>query len=310
MLTEETSGLDLDEEYEIPDFDVCEICNDDGDCLDNKNHPDYKYDPWDDLTYLLCWGYIRRRDAKKKEVDTMNKEGSNLKIKDVIDYKVNKGKTLFHYINEDKSIAELVAYLTKHKIQACAVTKGVSDDGMFEDIEGEIGWGEIVRNIVNIMNDPVKKHMKSPNHTMFDSESLIKTNRVISKKRIFYIKNNDKKYYATITPDNLLSFYSEIVEPFSYLREIEMILKAILIKYDVKIPENPTIFDYNKAFFNRDFFSTLPYNLPRKPLAKNLAAIIEIRNAFFHHRVKEIDTELLKDTWKELKSISNEVYKK
>ena len=310
MLTEETSGLDFDKEYDTPDFDVCEICNDDGKCLDNKNHPNYKYDPWDDLTYLLCWGYIRGRDAKKKELDTMNKEGANLKIKDVIDYKVNNGKTLFHYINGDKSIAELVAYLTKHKIQACAVIKDVSDDGMVEDIEGEIGWGEIARNIVNIMNDPVKKHMKSPNHTMFDSESLIKTNRVISKKRIFYIKNNDKKYYATITPDNLLSFYSEIVEPFSYLREIEMILKAILIKYDVKIPGNPTIFDYNKAFFNRDFFSTLPYNLPRKPLAKNLAAIIDIRNAFFHHRVKEIDTGLLKDTWKELKAILNEVYKK
>ena len=302
--------MDFDKEYETPHFDVCEICNDDGECFDNKNHPDYKYDPWDDLTYLLCWGYIRRRDAKKKELDTMNKEGANLKIKDVIDYKVNNGKTLFHYINGDKSIAELVAYLTKNKIQACPVIKNNSDDGIFDDIDGEIGWEEISRNIANILNDPVRNHMKEPNHTLFDTESLLKRNRLIGNKRIFYIKNKNKKYYATLTPEDLLSYYSEIIKPFSYLREIEMILKAILIKCDVELPEKPTIYNYNKAFLNKDFFGKLPYNQPRKQLAKKLGEANEIRNAFFHHRVKEIDTELLKDTWKELKSISNEVYKK
>ena len=89
-----------------------------------------------------------------------------------------------------------------------------------------------------------------------------------------------------------------------------MILKAILIKCDVELPEKPTIYDYNKAFLNKDFFSKLPYNQPRKQLAKKLGETNEIRNAFFHHRVKEIDTVLLKDTWKELKAILNEVYKK
>lgn len=310
MLSEDIPELNFDKEYETPDFEVCEICNDDGQCLDNKNHPDYKYDPWDDLTYLLCWGYIRRRDAKKKDLDTMNKEGANLKIKDVIDYKVNNGKTLFHYINGDKSIAELVAYLTKHKIQACPVIKNNSDDGIFDDIDGEIGWEEISRNIANILNDPVRDHMKEPNHTLFDTESLLKRNRLIGNKRIFYIKNKNKKYYATLTPEDLLSYYSEIIKPFSYLREIEMILKAILIKCDVELPERPTIYDYNKAFLNKDFFSKLPYNQPRKQLAKKLGEANEIRNAFFHHRIKEIDTELLKDTWKELKAILNEVYKK
>lgn len=242
----------------------------------------------------------------------MDREVANLKIKDVIDYKINNDKPLFYHIGRDKSVAELVAYLTKNKIQACPVIEEISDEGIVDDIDGEIGWEEIARNIVNILNDPVSKHMKKPNHTMFDSESLLKTNRVIRKKRIFYIQNKDKKYYATIIPDDLLSFYTEIVEPFSYLRAIETIVKEILIKYDVKMPEEPkpTIFDYNKAFFNRDFFSKLPYNLPRKPLAKNFTDIIDIRNGFFHHRVKEIDIKLLKDTWVELKAILNEVHKK
>ena len=45
----------------------CSICKDQKGkitkqyCLDSVNHPTYeeRYDCWDDLTYLYCWGFVR-----------------------------------------------------------------------------------------------------------------------------------------------------------------------------------------------------------------------------------------------------------
>ena len=59
-----------------PEYSPCSICNDDGECLANENHPDYVEDIWDDLTYFDCWNYILRRDAK-------NREGTIIKVKDM-----------------------------------------------------------------------------------------------------------------------------------------------------------------------------------------------------------------------------------
>ena len=35
-------------------------------CLDNPKHPTYdeRYDCWDNLTYLDCWGFIRGNETK------------------------------------------------------------------------------------------------------------------------------------------------------------------------------------------------------------------------------------------------------
>ena len=54
--------------------DVCLICNDkrgkltDKYCLDNPKHPTYeeRYDCWDGLTYLDCWGFIRSNETKQE----------------------------------------------------------------------------------------------------------------------------------------------------------------------------------------------------------------------------------------------------
>ncbi len=50
----------------------CSICKDKKGkitkqyCLDSPKHPTYKerYDVWDDLTYLDCWGFIRFNKIK------------------------------------------------------------------------------------------------------------------------------------------------------------------------------------------------------------------------------------------------------
>ena len=50
-----------------PPYRKCSICNDKKGkitnqyCLDNPKHPTYeeRYDCWDGLTYLDCWGFIR-----------------------------------------------------------------------------------------------------------------------------------------------------------------------------------------------------------------------------------------------------------
>lgn len=55
--------------------DKCSICNDEkgkvsGEfCLDNPKHPTYeeRYDIWDDLTYLDCWGFIRINKTKEEQ---------------------------------------------------------------------------------------------------------------------------------------------------------------------------------------------------------------------------------------------------
>ena len=55
--------------------DKCSICNDEigkvsGEfCLDNPKHPTYeeRYDIWDDLTYLDCWGFIRSNKIKEEQ---------------------------------------------------------------------------------------------------------------------------------------------------------------------------------------------------------------------------------------------------
>ena len=42
----------------------CLICKDDGNCLDNPNHPNYQFDYEDGLTYLSCMNYIRLKKSK------------------------------------------------------------------------------------------------------------------------------------------------------------------------------------------------------------------------------------------------------
>ena len=286
-----------------PEESVCTICNDDGECRANKNHPDYEYDPWDGLTYFDCWNYINRRDAKIKK-------GTILKVKDLIDYKSESGSnTIFHHINQDKTIVDLMGYLTKHKIQACPVVNNIPD-GKTDRILGEIGWEEISRNISNILDDPVSKHMIEPNHNMSESMSLLKASTALKKKRIFYIFNNNKEFYATTTPDDFLDYYGEIITPFHYLREIEFILQAILYKLDVHLEEKPTFYDFNKAFLKPEIFDKLPYNRPRKELAKLLGEVNELRNAFFHHRINKINVDQLKELWVELKAIFDALNKK
>jgi hypothetical protein len=47
-----------------PRYEKCTICNDDGKCLNNPSNPNYEYDPWDDLTYIYCMGYIRYKEQE------------------------------------------------------------------------------------------------------------------------------------------------------------------------------------------------------------------------------------------------------
>jgi len=54
--------------------DKCSICKDKKGkitnqfCFDNPKHPTYKerYDCWDGLTYLDCWGFIRFNETKEE----------------------------------------------------------------------------------------------------------------------------------------------------------------------------------------------------------------------------------------------------
>tara|TARA_S200000501_G_scaffold218969_1_gene205502 strand:+ start:285 stop:518 length:234 start_codon:yes stop_codon:yes gene_type:complete len=58
---------------------LCSVCNDKkgkltGEyCADNELHPTYKerYDPWDNLTYLDCWAYIRCNETKEEHEERM-----------------------------------------------------------------------------------------------------------------------------------------------------------------------------------------------------------------------------------------------
>lgn len=289
-----------------PEYSPCSICNDDGECLANENHPDYVEDIWDDLTYFDCWNYILRRDAK-------NREGTIIKVKDIIKYKSSLGNDTFYHINKNKTIAELIAYLTKNKLEAVPVVNTFNDNKT-DKILGEIGWEEIWRNISNITNDPVSKHMSEPNHDMADSRSLLKVSSALEKKRIFYIYHieQDKEvFYATLTPKDLLEYYGKIIKPFHYLREIEIIMKSILIKMDVvHLDDKKTIKEYIDIILDEKVYEKLPYNQPRKSLSTLLGSTNQLRNAFFHHRIEKTDNKLLKETWTELKAIFKEVYKK
>lgn len=46
-------------------------------CLDNPKHPTYKdrYDCWDGLTYLDCWGFIRSNETKEEYEKRMSERG-------------------------------------------------------------------------------------------------------------------------------------------------------------------------------------------------------------------------------------------
>ena len=45
-------------------------------CLDNPKHPTYKerYDCWDGLTYLDCWGFIRSNETKEEHKVRINQK--------------------------------------------------------------------------------------------------------------------------------------------------------------------------------------------------------------------------------------------
>ena len=57
-----------------PPYRKCSICNDKKGkitnqyCLDNPKHPTYeeRYDCWDGLTYLECWGFIGMSETKQE----------------------------------------------------------------------------------------------------------------------------------------------------------------------------------------------------------------------------------------------------
>tara|TARA_A100001201_G_scaffold102603_1_gene88031 strand:- start:248 stop:478 length:231 start_codon:yes stop_codon:yes gene_type:complete len=57
----------------------CSICNNKRGkltneyCEDNPKHPTYeeRYDPWDGLTYLDCWRFIRFNETKEEYKERM-----------------------------------------------------------------------------------------------------------------------------------------------------------------------------------------------------------------------------------------------
>ena len=72
---------------------ICSICKDQKGklskkyCRDNEKHPTYKerYDCWDDLTYLDCWGFIRGNETKEEHKIRINQKWND-KNKVVFDY--------------------------------------------------------------------------------------------------------------------------------------------------------------------------------------------------------------------------------
>ena len=51
------------ESYDEPPHQVCEICNDSGECLNNIHSPFYDGDDmWGKSDYLDCWVYIRNKE--------------------------------------------------------------------------------------------------------------------------------------------------------------------------------------------------------------------------------------------------------
>ena len=288
-----------------PPHRVCGICNDDGKCLANENHPDYEFDPDDGLTYLDCWNYIRKRDAELKKTAIRT-------VKDLIDEKIEMydNDNLFYHIQANATVRELIAYLTKNNIQACAVVNSISDDGTSIRVLGEIGWDEITRNISNILDDQVNKHKSEPAHSMPDSRSLLDVKSAFKKKRLFCITNKERKYYATITSDDLLNYYESIITPFHLLREIEVLIRVILDNYDVTLDEKAPFGDFVKSLLKPEVFDNLPYEFPKDELADLLSKAVIQRNLFFHHRTERTEVGELEELWKELKSIFEELNKK
>ena len=52
-----------------PPHRVCKVCNDDGKCLDNVNHPDYKENNQDffGTDYLDCVNYLEKKNSTQGE---------------------------------------------------------------------------------------------------------------------------------------------------------------------------------------------------------------------------------------------------
>ena len=80
---------DKEKESLEPPYRKCTICYDSkyGDkdgfgrmskkmCLDNEKHPTYeeRYDCWDGLTYLDCWGFIRSNETEEEWKERVFKE--------------------------------------------------------------------------------------------------------------------------------------------------------------------------------------------------------------------------------------------
>jgi hypothetical protein len=66
--------------------DKCSICkNEKGKrtnqyCRDNPKHPTYeeRYDCWDGLTYLDCWGFIRLNETEKEYEERVFQKNSTI----------------------------------------------------------------------------------------------------------------------------------------------------------------------------------------------------------------------------------------
>ena len=215
---------------------------------------------------------------------------------------------LFLYIFGNAKIRELIAFLTKNNIQACAVVNKISDDGTTKKVIGEIGWDEISRNISTILDDPVSKH-RSNKHQISDNRTLLNVKSALGKKRIFCVTNQKESFYATITPDDLLDYYETIINPFHLLREIETLIRVILEKLDHQLDEETPLGDAVKALLDEKIYGKIPYDYPKKELSRLLNEAVNERNLFFHHRVENTKTKDLKTLWKELKYIFEKLHK-
>jgi hypothetical protein len=55
----------------------CEICNDDGLCRNNENHPDYDSDFSD---YLDCIGYSKSKEKRDYSIEVWNPDVESINI--------------------------------------------------------------------------------------------------------------------------------------------------------------------------------------------------------------------------------------
>ena len=186
------------------------------------------------------------------------------------------------------------------------------------DISGIINWKTIAKGLIKQKESKTVKDFMCNEYVIINHDtSIFEAIKLVVKKEVVFIKDNEGKIKGPITPSDLNEEFLEQIEPFILLEQIEYFIRLVLhnkitlndLRNSIDVKDenrkidsvsDMTFGEYIRVIEKPEHWEALKLSLDRAEFIKELQSIRSIRNSVMHFNLDKIS----KDNLKELRDMS------